>query len=342
MITLELTPPAILPALQGCTFRPARLEDLPALHALLVAAVTADGRDRVDSLADLQTQFDDPWSNPETDSLLGFTSGGQLAAFARAFVHPEPEREVCAHLWLEVHPDHRAPELIDATLNWLEARGLERLLNSPAHLPRSLRFGVQDDVAWHITLLEQRGFQPVRYFYRMRRDLSQPIPEGPLPPGFSFSRYSPELDGAMLAVFNESFRDHWGFETVIREDWEKFFIGRASFRPDLSLLVFDNSGNSPEAAGFSFNTVDREENARLGIKEGWVGDLGVRRPWRRRGLATALLCESMRLFKAEGLDYATLGVDTENPTGALGVYERVGFAPVRRMVAFDKPLKSVI
>ncbi len=75
-----------------------------------------------------------------------------------------------------------------------------------------------------------------------------------------------------------------------------------------------------------------------GVREGWVGQLGVRRAWRRRGLATALLVRSMEAFRAAGLEAATLGVDTENPTGALGIYERVGFRPIRRFVRLRRPL----
>lgn len=75
-----------------------------------------------------------------------------------------------------------------------------------------------------------------------------------------------------------------------------------------------------------------------GIQEAWIGELGVRQPWRRRGLATAMLNHSMRAFKTEGLDFATLGVDTENPTNALGVYQQVGFSTVRRSVSFAKSI----
>jgi len=67
----------------------------------------------------------------------------------------------------------------------------------------------------------------------------------------------------------------------------------------------------------------------------------VRRPWRKRGVASALLCASLHAFKTEGLSFATLGVDTENLTGALRLYERVGFKPVKRFIQYDKPITSV-
>jgi ribosomal protein S18 acetylase RimI-like enzyme len=86
----------------------------------------------------------------------------------------------------------------------------------------------------------------------------------------------------------------------------------------------------------SINEVREEENRAAGVREGWVRELATRRAWRNKGIATALVCKSMQAFKAAGLDYAGLGVDTENLTGALRIYERLGFVPVRRGINFSK------
>ena len=82
-----------------------------------------------------------------------------------------------------------------------------------------------------------------------------------------------------------------------------------------------------------------EENARHGRSEGWIEELAVRRPWRKRGVATALLCASMHAFKAEGLQHAMLGVDTQNLSGALRVYENVGFKSIKRFTQFQKTVE---
>ena len=95
-----------------------------------------------------------------------------------------------------------------------------------------------------------------------------------------------------------------------------------------------------EVAGFSVNYYSPEENERKGIDEAWIGDLGTRRPWRKQGIATALLNHSMLAFQAAGIPHASLGVDSENPTGALGVYERVGFKVVERSVSLGKYLPA--
>ncbi len=286
------------------------------------------------TLEDMQTQFEDPWSDPATCSLGAFTSEGQAVAMARTFMNPNPETEARCYFDVEVYPAHRGHGLEDFVLDWGEANGRQRLRAMPAHLPRQLMHGVDDKMVEEVARVERHDFTPNRYFYRMRRDLSQPIPEGPLPEGLALRVYTPDLSEPFRVAFDEAFRDHWNYEPITPDEWEMFFLKRASFRPDLSLVVMDGD----EIAAFSFNTVNPEENARNGIKEGWVGELGTRRPWRKRGLASALLCATMRVFQAEGLDYTTLGVDTQNPTGALGVYERVGLAPVKRFISFAKTI----
>ena len=105
LATLELP---VLPALPEFEFRALRRDDVPALYELLLAVEQADDRDLVQTLEDLQREFDDPWSNAEVDSLAAFTPDGQLAGFARTFQNPQPEGEVRCFLMAEVHPSQRA------------------------------------------------------------------------------------------------------------------------------------------------------------------------------------------------------------------------------------------
>lgn len=319
-----------IPSPTPYTWRPLRYEDLPALHTLLLAV--SGSEDRVDTLADMQGGFEDPWSDAAVDSIVAFAADGQMAAYGRCSLHPEPEREAVVHLDYEIHPAHWTPAVHDRLLDWLEARGRTRLEAAPAGLPHSIRTGVSDDKVAEIDLLECHGFTPIRYFFRMRRALHQPIAERPLPAGVRLQCYTPDDGETMRIVFNEAFKDHWGHEEVLREDWEKWFVGSDTFRSDLSLLAF--AGDN--AVGITFCTVNPDDNARSGRHECNIREVAVLRPWRKQGIASALISESLRLMRAAGLDYASLGVDTANPTGALGVYEKLGFAPVRRFVVYDK------
>ncbi len=330
------TTPAIPAHLAGYVWRRARKEDVPAVYQLLLAVDRADGKNFAGTLADQTREFDDPWSPPGTDSLIALTAAGQAAAYARVLVNPEPETgaELRTFMFADVHPEHRGRGLGEFVLSWMEARGTERLRALPGNQPRLLRLFCLDTRRDRIALFEQHGFKPIRYGYRMRRDLHQPIPDAPLPASLTLRTYSPEVDERLWRAFNEAFRDHWGFEPVTAEDWRMFFIENSGFRADLTFVAMDGE----EVAGFSVNKVSLEENARDGMQKGWIGDLGTRRPWRKRGVASALLAASMRAFQAAGLEYAVLGVDTENPTGALRVYERMGFVPYQRSITFGKYL----
>ena len=327
-----MTPITVPHDLQCYTWRPLRREDMPALYQMMLALDRAEDRNMIITLADMEKQYDDPWCDPETDSLLALTADGHVAAMARVFVSPEPVGEHRAHLWGEVHPDHRRDDLADFIFAWMEARGRARLEDKTGDLPQLFRVGIQDDLHDRIALLERRGFRPVRYSYRMRRDLSQPIPDEYAPDGIALRVYRPEFDRGMLQALNEAFSDHWGFEPATEQDWQIFMVGRSDFSPDLTFVAMEGD----EVIGMSINVVNPESNQRQNIQEGWIQTLGVRRAWRKRGIASALLCQSMRAFRAAGLDYATLGVDTQNLTGALRLYERLGFVAFKRGITFDK------
>ncbi|MEO8510990.1 MAG: GNAT family N-acetyltransferase, partial [Chloroflexota bacterium] len=86
------------------------------------------------------------------------------------------------------------------------------------------------------------------------------------------------------------------------------------------------------------NIIDARENELLGVQRGWLDSVFVRRPWRRRGLGAALVARSLDVLRERGLTSAILGVDAENPTGALGLYERAGFVEISREAAWRRPL----
>jgi len=334
--------PAAMPQVAGYIWRPARLVDASAIHRMLQIVDAADGTESAGLLEDVERSFQDSWTQAENDSVLGMLTDGTVVAMGWVFMNPDVKQVNTAYLWLEVHPDYRKEGLDEAVLSWLVARGEQRLLSKPADSQRVLRSDCPELRHGRIELFERYGFQPERYFFEMKRDLSQQIPKSDLPEGLVLRTYRPEWDRALMNAFNDSFQDHWNFELVTTEDWQLFFTGRSVFRPDISFLAMapDPERGGENIAGFAINSVSPDENERHGIQEGRIGQLGVLRPWRKRGVATALLCRSLEAFRSEGLDYASLHVDAENTTGALRLYERLGFEPVKRYVAFIKTMST--
>jgi ribosomal protein S18 acetylase RimI-like enzyme len=131
------------------------------------------------------------------------------------------------------------------------------------------------------------------------------------------------LDEKTRLAMNETFADHWGSTPM---DTEAFahFIERSAVRLDISFQAVDGD----QVVGYSINGFFPDDEKMTGRREGWVRSLGVRRPWRSRGVASALLEHSFNAFFEAGMSHSILGVDMENPTGALGVYERLGYEPL--------------
>jgi mycothiol synthase len=324
--------------LEQLTWRAATEADVPAVHALYLAEAADEPHCMLPSPEDLRREFDDPWSPPATDTWLAQwpAERGSLAAYGRVIANPEPEEQGRAFLDIDVHPAYAGGPVEEKLVDWLERRGNEVLrpivAAHPGTEPAILRLACWDQSAERIRGYERRGFRPVRHFYRMQRDLHEPIPDRPLPDGLEWRNYSPEIDERLRLAHNEAFLDHWSHEPVSENDWQQFVVQRASFRADLTWVVMDGD----EVAAFSLNRHDPEEAEREGYRAGWIGSLGTRRPWRKRGLGSALLVKSMRSFKEAGLDSAVLGVDAQNPTGALGLYERLGFVVIKRTIVYEK------
>jgi len=323
--------------LKHYTWRPIRREDATALNRLLLEIEQVDQRQWYDTLEDRQRDYDDPGSNIETDTILALKPDGQAAGFGWIFAPPEAEQEYVAWLWGEVHPAQRGQGLGYFMLTWMEERARQIMQTRPDNLPHHLRCGARDNLVDRIALIEARGFEPVRSFYRMRRDLSQSIPEWQVADGIVIIPWQVERDAEALQVLNEAFRDHWGVIPVSQEIYQLFLAGHPNFRADLSCMAIDQStGGAGRLIGLSLNKVNAAENEALNIKEGWIAELAVLREWRRQGIASALLCASMQAFVKDGLEYAGLGVDTENLSGALRIYERNGFVPINRNINFSK------
>lgn len=320
-----------MPHLSPYLFRTATSDAVQAIHNLSVLCDVHDQRFWTGTLADTRREFNDPDINPTTDILLAHTPDGLLVGMAWVFPRAKSNR---VYLWPEVHPQHRGTGLGDALMAWSIARARTIIADFDNNESRYMRSSTPAHDSWRIDLLQRHGLQPLRYFFEMRRDLSRPIDPVRLPAGLRLTTWSPELDEAAFTTFNESFQDHWDFTPVSRRDWRLYFVERDSFRGDLSFLALDGE----EVVAVSMNYYGPEENERKGIDEAWIGDLGVRRAWRRQGVATALLNRSMLAFREAGIPYASLGVDSESPTRATGVYRRVGFEVVNKSIVFGLTL----
>ena len=329
---MEIRSPVLpaFPDLPGYTWRPARREDTMALWRAAVVAAEADGLETAPTVDVLERAFDQLGSDAETDTLVALTAGGEVAAFASFLVSPSEDTHV-AQLVGHVGVGHRRRGLGTFLMAWLEARVRQKFSQLNDDKPGQMQVACRDHQEDRIHLFEKHGFRPERYFYAMQRDLRRPIPERHLLEGVTVVHWSAELDDATRKAFNDAFRDHWNFSPMDEAMWQRWFTGTSHFRPDLSYLALDEVGS---VIGFNLCSVRPHQVEQTGIKEASMDEIGVVRGWRQRGIASALIVQAMQAFQAEGADYAALRVDTENLSGALRLYENLGFAPVKREISF--------
>jgi mycothiol synthase len=189
---------------------------------------------------------------------------------------------------------------------------------------------VQGDDDLMRSAFEDGGYRLVRHSFQMRIDFDEELPEPEWPDGLTVRNFRPGDEERVYAASQEAFADHWDFHPQSFEQWRAFTLDRHDFDPALWWLAEDGD----ELAGISLNSWHFSGDPQFG----WVHILGVRRPWRRRGLASALLLQSFRDFRERGATRAGLGVDAENTTGAVRIYERAGMRPVRRNDLYEKTL----
>ena len=192
-----------------------------------------------------------------------------------------------------------------------------------------IRSHAQENEAGNRALLDAHGLEPIRWFFLMRRATLDDVPDTPLPDGLEFRPVTPDQHRAIFDAEVEAFRDHWSSRDKTDEDLERT-LKREELDTDLWVVAWDGD----EIAGVVQTWVWAEENATLGVERGWLEHISVRRPWRRKGLGRAITAEALRRLAAAGLTEACLGVDAENPTGALGLYEGLGFGVHQRWITY--------
>jgi mycothiol synthase len=297
---------------EGLTVRAATLDDVEAAAAI-VRAEEAALRGKSDfGRADLvdfwrASNLGDASLVVERDRIpVGFAAG--------------IERDAESMYWITVHP-----ELSGRGLSaWLLARGEERALIASS---RTLRVGAIGENAAARRLFADRGYREARHYFTMRINLDHELETPVWPDGIGVATFRPEDARAVHAALNEAFAEEWGWHSASFEEWREHRLEAP--HTDVSLWFIAWEGD--EVAG-----VARCEDNRDG--GGWVGAIGVRKPWRGRGVGRALLLHAFGEFRRRGDPHVGLGVDAENPTGATRLYESVGMRVIKEDVIFEKEL----
>jgi mycothiol synthase len=294
------------------TVRPARVDEVEVVAELLNEhSRRLHGADDVQA-AELLQYWESPDVDVERDVLVAERGDGSLLGYADIGVQG-------GQVWLDVRG--LEPEPLRALLEAIEARAAEKkpgaglfgYISEPDHVARGL--------------YEEAGYGVIRHGYRMEISLDGGAPEPQWPEGLAVRTMRAGEEERVYEAYITSFADTWMFAPEPFDVWSHWFLKDPAFDPSLWFLA--EAGD--ELAGIA---LARESEAEPGL--GWVRVLGVMPEFRQRGLGQALLRQAFTECVSRGLERVGLGVDAENPTGAVRVYERAGMHVARTNLILEK------
>jgi mycothiol synthase len=319
--------------INGLRFRRFRgAVDYPAMVDIMRTCNRVDEAEYNESVEDVAHTFAHLRNcDPEKDMLFAEASGKTMA-WTRVFWKDEyrgPRLYISLGF---VEPAARRRGLGGQLLRWSESRLREIASGHPREIDKTYHVWTTDAVPGEIALFDAFGYRVARTLAAMTRPTSRPMPEYSPPRGLEIRPARPEQYRAIWDAWEEAYRDHWGYTPRSEDDFASWQTSRL-FQPALWKIAWDGD----QVAGLVLNCIDKRRNDWIGVDRGYTQNVFVRRAWRRRGLARALLTESIRMFTDLGLSETYLGVDTASPYGADILYQSLGYHPYRNHLIYRKP-----
>jgi mycothiol synthase len=325
--TIDLTLPA------GFITRPAGMEDVEAVAAVVNAcSIEHTGEPEWDP-NHLRVDWQSPTFSLETDTRAVVSPEGRIVAYADVW---DEAPHVRLYSMGRVHPDYRGQGIGSGLADWVARRGRQSIAQAPEGARVALFQFLESADTVSQGFLREHGFRLVRYFNRMIIAMDAPPPEPAVLHDIQIRTYlrGAEEEAVLLAV-RDAFQDHWGYVAGRLEDdlqeWTHWIESNPDHDPSLWFLAMSNG----DIAGVSLCAPKTYEDPEMG----WVDTLGVRRPWRRQGVALALLHHSFGEFYRRGVRKVGLGVDAESLTGATRLYTKAGMHLQRQSVCYEKELR---
>jgi mycothiol synthase len=299
------------------TLRPPTDDDFDSMLELMNAHQLAAFGEADITADELRTWLTTSYVKVEMDIRL-LEHDGRLVGYADV----DRTREDPPTWWCDVKvaPDAAADEVLRELVGWLDERAATG----------RLRVWTSETDRRVTDVLDALAFVPVRHSYRMEIDLDAEPRRPVWPAGIAVRTATADDHRRIYDAVVEVWQDTNDPYDDTFEDWSHWNVDRESYDPTLWFLALADG----ELAGFSIcrqNDVDPSA--------GYVGLLGVRRPWRRQGLGEALLLHSFAAFRERGWTRGTLGVDASSPTGATRLYERAGMSVYRDTVFMEREVR---
>lgn len=315
-------------------WRPATDADIDGIWRLRQAMGRVDHPNYLTTRDAIAADFAYSHFHAEQDSIVGLDASSRIVANGQVMFPPRQETLVRSLPIGGVHPEFRARGIGRVLLEWQLGRAKQQLASSQKTLPGWIIIHADGRAPQNARLFERGGLRLARYFLSLERLLAEPIRSVPPATGIRLAPYSSDLSAAVHAARDDAFMDHWGGQPMSDENWEAF-VTSGRFAADLSFVAFGADPDDTErVVGFVLTTVNEDVWATQGFTGSYIDQVGVISGWRGRHIAQSLLATQLEAGRALGHERATLVVDSDSATGALGLYTGMGFQPVYRKLAF--------
>ncbi|CAN5879515.1 GNAT family N-acetyltransferase [soil metagenome] len=294
--------------------------DLGAMVVLLNARQDREGGEEHTTVESMAQQYEHlQRCNPLTDILL-IEADDEVVGYGRTTWNDVAEGYRAYWMVAEASPQH--PGLEEAIFDWAEQRAIAIAATHPQGDKRLAAW--TDESSPRRSFLRTRGYEVDSYGEVLVRLSLENVPERSLPEGVEVRPVEERHLRAIWEADVEAFRDHRGYTEQTEEDWAAWLED-----PHADPLLWQVAWADDEVVGQVRSFIDHEQNRRFGRLRGWTENISTHRSWRKRGVASSLICSSLVLLRERGMSEAGLGVDTENLSGAFDLYRSLGFVEDR-------------
>jgi len=318
---------ASLPELAGFTFRRFNgPEDYPAMAEIIMSNKDEPGANITD-VEEIAVDYAHMSESVLDRDMLFVLKDGNPIAYGRTGCLFEQDDKTWLYSWmLKIRKDWQDKGIEKIMIEWLEAQANLNYQNQHRGEKALLSTAVYDYKSALIQLVSGLGYQTIRYFNDMKRDLND-LPQAELPDGIIIKPALPSQFRQVWDADVEAFKDHWGYIIPEEEEYQLWLKDKNYFQPQLWQIAWDGD----QIAGMVWNYINIQENEEKNRNRGYTEAISVRRPWRGRGIAKALICRSMQMMKLLNMDEVALGVDSENPSHATKLYTDLGYQTYQQM-----------
>lgn len=272
--------------------------------------------------------------DPAHDILIVEADDGTIVGYTRVTWWQVEEGPRCYATFANVHPGLVDPSLYGRIIDWSMARGAEVAADHDIDCDKVHEAWAEADrEGIKVEALAERGFQPITYGAVLVRAHIDDIPDHRLPDGLEIRPVEDEHLRQIFDADDDAFQDHWGYSKTTEEDYQRFL----EF-PHMDTTLWKIAWDGDRVAGQVKSFINPDENEQFDRLRGWTEFISTGREWRRKGVAKALIVESMRELKSRGMTEVALGVHTENPNGAFELYKNLGYEQVTMHTTYRRPV----